>query len=494
MNGKPIPFPEELIREWHYEKNHGLNPSDFTGRSDRQVWWICAVGHSWLAAIKNRGLGTGCPYCAGKKVWVGFNDMRTTHPYLADEWDFDKNGVLRPEDFTGASNKSAWWKCKRGHSWFAMINNRGCGQGCPYCAGVKVLIGFNDLPSTYPHISKEWDYEKNSGLLPEQFTSGSNVKAWWKCEHGHSWKAMIHSRKKHGCPHCYGNILAVGVNDLQTVNPGLASEWDSLKNACTPDSAAANSAHKAWWRCTNGHSWQATIRNRNYGNGCPYCANRYTLKGFNDLLSVDSELCKEWDYEKNAPLLPDEVTLNTSKSVWWRCTKEHSWKATVAHRRKGSGCPVCAGKAVIAGDNDLKTLRPDIADEWDYDKNGDLLPDHVTVQSTPKVWWRCKRGHSYMSRVYNRSNGNGCPYCAGNLPIVGENDLATLYPELLAEWDFEKNGSKKPQDYTCGSNKKAGWKCSRGHRWKASIVSRTVYGCKCPYCKGKFPMRTRLVK
>ena len=166
----------------------------------------------------------------------------------------------------------------------------------------------------------------------------------------------------------------------------------------------------------------------------------------------------------------------------------------IVTRRKGTGCPVCAGRVVIAGDNDMKTLRPDIAAEWDDEKNVDLRPEHVTVQSTYKAWWKCKNGHSYTAIVYNRFNGTACPYCAGSLPIVGENDLATLYPQLLDEWDYESNAPKKPEDYTGGSNKSVWWKCPRGHRWKAPIVSRTATRCKCPYCKGKFPMRPRLVK
>ena len=97
----------------------------------------------------------------------------------------------------------------------------------------------------------------------------------------------------------------------------------------------------------------------------------------------------------------------------------------------------------MIGFNDLKTKRPDIAGEWDYEKNGSLRPEHVTVQSTPKVWWLCEKGHSYSSRVYNRYNGNGCPYCAGNLPIAGETDLATVHPELVPEWDYDKKLPEK---------------------------------------------------
>jgi hypothetical protein len=170
-----------FLCEWDYNKNGELRPEDFTGGSNVKVWWKCSIGHSWITAIKCRSNGTNCPFCAGKKVWAGYNDLATINPVLAAEWDYEKNGRLRPENFTGSSNKSTWLKCKLDHSWFAMIKNRTIGQGCPYCSGKRVLIGFNNLPTISPKFVTEWDYGKNDGLNSEQFTKGSNRKVWWKC-------------------------------------------------------------------------------------------------------------------------------------------------------------------------------------------------------------------------------------------------------------------------------------------------------------------------
>jgi len=360
-----------------------------------------------------------------------------------------------------------------------------------YCVGRRVLVGFNDLVTTHPEIAKEWDYEKNKPLRPEQFTIGSHRKIWWKCEHGHSWDSRIYCRKKNGCRYCYGkNVFNSGVNDLLTVNPKLAAEWDYKKNnGLKPDDVSANTRTKAWWLCEKGHSYKAIISNRNNGTGCPVCANKLLLKGYNDLLTIDPELCRAWDYEKNAHLIPNEIIANSQEVVWWYChTQNHSWQASVISRRQGAGCLYCSGKAVLIGFNDLKTKRPDLAGEWDYEKNGSLRPEHVTVQATPKVWWLCKKGHSYSSRIYNRYNGNGCPYCAGNLPMVGETDLATVHPELVKEWDYEKNYPKKPEDYTSQSNMKVWWVCEEGHSWETLIYDRHN-GTGCPYCARKLAIQ-----
>lgn len=404
---------------------------------------------------------------------------------LVREWDFEKNGDLRPEDFTGGSNKKVWWLCDKGHSWFAQINKRFIsGRGCPYCSGQKVWPGFNDLVTTHPQIAEEWDYEKNGSLRPERFSAGADIKIWWKCRCGHSWQALIYSRKNCGCPACAGKILKVGINDFQTVNPVLALEWDMEKNGdMHPDSVSANSNRKAWWRCVNEHSWQAAIYSRNRGKGCPYCSKRYVLAGFNDLLTEAPELAKEWDYGKNAPLSPEMIVGTSNKAVWWICSRGHSWKTQILKRRIGTGCPYCAGKLVIPGETDLKTLRPDLAAEWNFERNGLQLPEQVTAQSHWNMWWICSRGHSYKATVANRFRGNGCPYCAGKLPILGETDLQTVHPELILDWDFDKNGNLRPDNFTVGSHKKIWWHCAEGHSWRTDIYNRHK-GCGCPYCSG----------
>lgn len=621
-----------LVQEWDYEKNGDLHPEDFTSGSNKTVWWRCKLGHSWLSSVNSRIRGRGCPYCTGKKVWRGYNDIVTTYPDVAAQWDYVKNDDLKPEQFSIGSNKKFWWKCEyghsweavlysrkscgcpvcagkiitagvndlqtinpdlakewdtlkngkspdsvaandnnkawwlcaKGHSWEAVIGSRNRGNGCPYCSHRQVLAGFNDLMTAAPELAPEWDYEKNGDLLPTQFSPGSDKKVWWLCEQGHSWKAVINSRKTCGCPVCAGNTLIKSVNDLQTVNPNLAKEWDSIKNgSLRPDSVSANTNGKAWWLCDKGHSWEAVIGSRNAGRGCPFCNSSSVLTGFNDLTTVASELAAEWDYERNGELLPDNVMGASNIYVWWKCKRGHKWKAQIANRRfgrgcpycagklvifgetdlqtlrpdlckewdyeknillkpnevsansgkkaywicskghsytakvikrnNGSGCPVCVGNIVIPGKNDLKTLRPDIAAEWDYEKNGSLTPEQITGNTIKKVWWRCKRGHSYESFAYNRFRNNGCPYCAGELQIIGETDFATIHPELVSEWDYDKNYPDKPENYTAFKNKKVWWKCQKGHSWKAEIYDRHN-GCGCPYCVGKVPMRTRLVK
>ena len=408
------------------------------------------------------------------------------NPKIFAEWDYVKNIGIDPDKLTGGSNKKVWWLCEHGHSFHSQVNKRfSRGQGCPYCAGNKVWLGFNDLRSTHPHIADSWDYERNGDLVPEQFSIGSDIKIWWKCKKcEHSWNAVLYSRKSCGCPACAGNIFVVGENDLQTVNSTLAKEWNNDKNGTlSPASVAANDNRKFWWVCEKGHNWQATVSARNRGNGCPYCANRKLLPGFNDLLTVAPELATEWHYDKNGDLRPEHILAGSHKSVWWRCSSGHEWQTKVIHRIQGHGCPYDAGKIIITGETDFKTRYPNLCEEWDYEKNGALNPNAIACHSHNRFWWICPEGHSYQSTTSNRIRGNGCSYCSGKRPIVGETDFGTVHPELIDEWDFEKNAPLHPEHVTAGSHKKAWWHCKNGHSWETVIYHRHIER-GCPYCSG----------
>ncbi len=130
-------FPE-MAKEWDHVRNGSLAPNNMLPQSRIKVWWRCELGHSWKAApySRTRENGSGCPYCTGKKVLPGFNDLATLKPALAKEWYHPLNGDLKPSDVTPGSNKKVWWRCSEGHVWQAAIyaRTRQKGTGCPICA------------------------------------------------------------------------------------------------------------------------------------------------------------------------------------------------------------------------------------------------------------------------------------------------------------------------------------------------------------------------
>ena len=212
----------------------------------------------------------------------------------------------------------------------------------------------------------------------------------------------------------------------------------------------------------------------------PCCSGRQSDK--NTCMEVKNpEISKEWDYEKNGTLTPKNIMVSSSKKVWWKCSKGHSYQSSPNSRSSmKTGCPYCVGKKVCL-ENCLNTKNPTLSEEWNYEKNVNLTPKDVTSGSGKSVYWRCKKGHEWKARIVDRNCGFICPYCAGR-KACKDNCLKMLKPELSKEWDCRKNGILTPEDVTLGSGKNIYWKClKKGHEWTATVSNR-VKGSGCPTC------------
>ena len=388
--------------------------------------------------------------------------LSVTHPELAAQAD-----GWSPDTISRGSGQVLPWICRFGHHWKSSVNNRTKGRGCPVCAGKQVLSGFNDLATLHPDLALQaidWD--------PTSVRPGSNRSFRWLCQFGHEWNSKVCDRVKgRGCPVCAGKQVLSGFNDLGTTHPELAKEaygWD-------PTTVSRGSSEKHKWVCQRRHVFVASVSNRAGRNQtcCPICADKQLLVGFNDLGTTHPELAKEaygWS--------PQTEIAFSAKKEKWRCAKGHVWSAAIASRSKGRGCPVCAGKQVLSGFNDLGTTHPELAVEakgWD--------PSTVISGSHEKVKWLCCNGHEYFASPHSRTgyNKTGCAYCSGQQVLSGFNDLFTTHPELATEafdWD--------PTTVTAGSNPKKKWKCSLGHTWMSAPNSRTGPNRSgCPICANK---------
>ena len=341
-------------------------------------------------------------------------------------------------------------------------------------------------------LMAEWDLEKNDALRidPHKLTIGSERKVWWKCKKGHEWETVCYSRAAgNQCPICSGRKVLVGYNDLSTLLPEIASQWHPSKNdLITAKDVTINSHRKVWWLGDCGHEWEAPVSERTRGRGCPICKSKKVLAGINDLATTHPFLAKQWHPSKNEKN-PTQVLPQSNKSVWWVCEKGHEYIASPAHRTtRDSCCPICSNKQILIGFNDLATTHPEIASQWHPTKNK-LTPQQVTIGAEKKIWWVCEKGHEWEALVYSRKH-NGCPYCSGNMVLIGYNDLSTTHPDLASQWHPTKNNKLTAFDVSAGSNRMVWWLGECGHEWKAVIHSRTS-GCGCPICieerKTSFP-------
>ena len=138
-------------------------------------------------------------------------------------------------------------------------------------------LAFNDLATLYPDIAAQWHPTKNGALTPDKVAPASNKKAWWRCEKGHDYQAVISSRTMRGggCPYCSNKKVLVGYNDLATLYPAIARQWHpTLNGALTPQDVTPGSRRRVWWQCSAGHTWQAVIYSRTGTQqcGCPVCS------------------------------------------------------------------------------------------------------------------------------------------------------------------------------------------------------------------------------
>jgi cytochrome c-type biogenesis protein CcmH/NrfF len=197
----------ELAIQWDYVKNKYITPDIIYARSRKKVWWKCPEGedHSWIAEIRSRVNGIGCPICSGRKI-ARSNSLANRFPKVADMLHKTKNKGLTGFDFTPYSNRLVWWQCPIGidHEWQATVANVVNGSTCPVCLGRKITDS-NNLSALFPKLIEEWDFEKNT-VDPLRISPGSKEKAWWVCKRDgeHKWCSSIKDRtgKDSGCPVC----------------------------------------------------------------------------------------------------------------------------------------------------------------------------------------------------------------------------------------------------------------------------------------------------
>jgi cytochrome c-type biogenesis protein CcmH/NrfF len=339
----------DLAREWHQIKNGNLTPFDVGVGSGKKVWWKCPIGedHEWESTILNRTNGNNCPICAGQKV-VESTSLYILNPKLSSEWDSTKNANLLPSDVGVGYTKKVWWQCtiNKKHAWQSNVDNRHRGgKGCPYCANQRV-DQTNSLEKLKPHLTKEWDIEKNLPIKPTDVVPGSGRMAWWVCKTNpqHKWRARIVERNKgKGCPYC-SNLQVDDSNSLRTTHPKIASQWHPTNNnGITPEDIVAGSEKRFWWKCRKGkdHVWESSVSNR-LRAGCPVCSNQKIVQS-NSLATKLPKLASEWHLTKNGSITQFHVGTSSNKVYWWKCPHgpDHEWRTTIDKRKAGGGCPFC---------------------------------------------------------------------------------------------------------------------------------------------------------
>ena len=425
------------------------------------------------------------------------NSVQEVAPELVKDWDYEKNGDLKPDMISAGSSQSVNWICHTcGYEWEAPIYHRAKSHtGCPKCLGLVFEKGINDLKTKNPELLIDWDYEANSAnnIFSDEimFNSGKTVN--WICHTcGYKWSIPLRNRSVQGSG-CIQCGYEAGQKTKQKklleeqgciTDPLLLSEWDFEKNAeigLSPYEVTPGSNKYAFWTCSKcGYKWKAPIARRSNGVGCRKCADKANPDLKRKRLIEQGQaltnqlLLEEWDYEANAKS-PQEYTMGSNFKAHWICSKcGYKWAAAIHARNKGAGCPACAGNILVTGRNDLATVKPELAKEWDYEKNVDINPNQVSYSSGKKYWWKCTKGHaSYLADPAHRSNGTGCPLCAKE--IMSEKaskpiDQLTLNGEFIRTFKSAKSAEAELGINSSGiGNAIRKGTTSGGYRWRHHI-------------------------
>lgn len=271
--------------------------------------------------------------------------LAESRPDLAAEYiDTERSA----DSVTLGTGYAARWRCVTcAHEWEAPVKNRVKGSGCPACAGKVVVAGQNDLATTHPHLTEEWD--ASNMLLPTEVSKGSTKKYVWACVAcNYRWEASVNSRtnRSSGCPRCAGHVLEKGVNDLSFVRPDIAAEWVVTEDGRTPDTVMVSSDYRATWQCAKGHQWVKRVADRTAGKGCPVCANKECRPGVNSLADTRPDLLVLWS-EKNTAS-PGSITAGSKTAVWWKCARGHEWEAEAHTVAAGHRCLRCARTTFVS--------------------------------------------------------------------------------------------------------------------------------------------------
>ncbi|KAL3147802.1 hypothetical protein ABBQ32_002530 [Trebouxia sp. C0010 RCD-2024] len=281
-----------------------------------------------------------------------------------------------------------------------------------------------DIGLLEPALQRQWDHAANAHLGTTVIKPHSTQKVWWTCDqcpdgHLHSWSATVDSRSNgRGCPQCSGRKVCKH-NSLATKAPLVAAQWDFEANDGTPDNVAAQSNQVVGWLCdVCGSKWNTSpklqLRVQKVRRACPYCAaiNKTKKRTRHPTFAeCKHPLLAEWDQIRNRAqgYFPDQTRLRSNRKIWWLCAKclagqEHSWAAR-PHNRTGrgqTGCPCCAGLAACEC-NSLQALYPDIAAEWDHDRNTGH-PSNYPASSSHLAWWSHPERGSWEQTITSRTD------------------------------------------------------------------------------------------
>lgn len=534
---------EDLLKQWDFERNLvELHKTTRNVKTQDKVYWVCEKhNESYLCSVvtkKDYIESCNCPKCKQEKIYVTkVKAQGSLYDWCENNGDrgiqiyseYSKENEYTAYNISWNSNLKVIWICDKGHEWRQSINwrtQKGVGD-CPICKADAIHINTLKHNGTLLDWCKnngiwgnilisEWDTEKNKeiGLELDNVSAKNDTKAYWICPNGHSYFTNIRTRTsmQSGCPLC--NTASTSYPEQfiywalkqiypDAINRYKASKLENMKHGIEYDIAIhiQNSGYEALCIEYSPMCWHSGKEYRDALKS-EYCkANNVIfiqIVDDNDNLDVQEIWNKNYIYfhmdKYKRDLCCEKIVAYILDSLG------HSIEEIDIDEVRYNAYLYSKGK--VEYEKSLEYLYPELAKEWNILLNRINKKD-VYGASTYEAYWTCKQcnygeNREWKECVAYRHKGRHarCPRCnydwryktvfkpskRGRKLVTDGNNLESNCPEILSEWDYEKN-KVTPSEVTIYSSQEAYWLCSKcGYSYEYNISSRTNGNKSCPNC------------
>lgn len=424
----------DIAAQWDHKLNDKA-PDKVAAHARESAHWYCEKhDYSWTAAIYSRtskGSSGGCPKCGiesrslNRMVPKKGRSLVDMFPEASMEWDYESNMGHTPSDVSYGSNYSATWKCSicKRVTWEAPVSQRTSGGtfslGCPECK-TKIVGAANSKPKSDgtflvdsdPEIASEFDAELNVGLDINSISTRSNKYVYWRCRFGHTYGNTVKHRTSRGdgCPECNKKSGVSFPEKAMFYYIKLAFP-DAEENSKPDIDALGKKSFDVWIPSMgvaveyDGRNWHNVCRDSEKDTLC----SRHGIR----IIRIREPGCPTYD---------TDATIVDRKTVYGHESLSESIEKVLLLLGSYADVNVGRDRATImramnlsAGNSSIVATHPSVAEAWNEELNGGLLPEMFSHGSHEKVWLNCQNGHEpHQSSISNacRSEYLACPACA----------------------------------------------------------------------------------
>ena len=488
----------ELIDWWDAEKNMGVNLEEITAGSNKKFYFKCPkcgkeeYRNMYRFLIKQDDGSYKimvCQKCNPTKSSLrkGLVDVV---PDIGKYWDYEQN-EKKPEEYAQNASEKVWTYCpicgtsvKRNvrFSWYK--DNEGVGHVL-HCRTCGKRSKDNALTELCPDIINYWDNEKNEHT-PDYYTISSSKRIYMKCPECETelFRQVTDSVRKTqsgkyvvcSCTDCRKTKETRPENIISNCYPDIDKYWDK-SNKYKPNELSRTSKETIRVHCPSCNKLMVKKAANSFEEvdgkwklrDCQICALKIKIsaaaleKGMS-VLEECPEIKEWWDKDNN--LSPDKVTRGNKSLVSLTCPAcqykmKRDMHSFLFYHRDGKllmgACPSCGYSPRGNPDDNLSEVCPEIEEWWDYEKNNPFLPEQFTKGSQFAAYLTCPECgmelHTEIhSLVYTNEDGvvkikheGKCRHLKAR---ASKNNIVKVYPQIKDWWNYEKNGTKIPEDYT----------------------------------------------